>query len=165
MRYYFVDEAGDGNLFDAKGHTIVGTEGCSRYFILGMLDIRNPERLQQEMDALRAALLQDPYFRGVPSMQPDARKTAVAFHAKDDVAEVRREVFATLRRHELRFFAGVRNKAKVVEYVRQRNQAEPGYRYQPNELYDYMVRRLFRNLLHKDDGYEVFFAPRARGPH
>jgi hypothetical protein len=163
MRYYFVDEAGDGNLFDAMGHAIVGAEGCSRYFILGMLDISDPERLQQEMDVLRAALLQDPYFHGVPSMQPDARKTAVAFHAKDDVAEVRREVFATLRRHELRFFAVVRNKAKVVEYVRQRNQAEPGYRYQPNELYDYMVRRLFRNLLHKDDGYEVFFSRRGRG--
>jgi len=33
MRYYFVDEAGDGNLFDAKGQTIVGAESCSRYFI------------------------------------------------------------------------------------------------------------------------------------
>ena len=33
MRYYFVDEAGDGNLFDAKGQAIIGTEGCSRYFI------------------------------------------------------------------------------------------------------------------------------------
>lgn len=163
LRYYFVDEAGDGNLFDGKGHSIVGTEGCSRYFILGMLDVINPDRLQHEMDDLRASLLQDPYFRGVPSMQPAARKTAVAFHAKDDVAEVRREVFALLRRHELRFFAVVRNKAKVVEYVRQRNQAEPGYRYQPNELYDYMVRRLFKNLLHKDDGYEVCFSRRGRG--
>jgi hypothetical protein len=114
------------------------------------------------MDALRGALLEDPYFRGVPSMQPGARKTAVAFHAKDDVAEVRREVFALLQRHELRFFAVVRNKASVVQYVWQRNQADPGYRYRPNELYDYMVRRLFKNLLHKDDAYEVWFSRRGR---
>jgi len=163
LRHYFVDEAGDGNLFDGRGHAIVGAEGCSRTFILGMLDVLDPNRLQQEMDDLRASLLQDPYFRGVPSMQPGARKTAVAFHAKDDVAEVRREVFNLLRRHELRFFAVVRNKAKVIEYVRQRNQAEQGYRYQPNELYDYMVRRLFKNLLHKDDGYAVYFSRRGRG--
>jgi hypothetical protein len=30
-RYYFVDEAGDATLFDARGHVIVGAEGeCCR---------------------------------------------------------------------------------------------------------------------------------------
>jgi hypothetical protein len=31
---YFVDEAGDGTLFDRKGRIIVGMAGCSRFFIL-----------------------------------------------------------------------------------------------------------------------------------
>ena len=162
MRYYFVDEAGDGNLFDAKGHTIVGAEGCSRYFILGMLDVLDPERLQQEMDALRAGLLQDPYFRGVPSMQPAARKTVVAFHAKDDVPEVRREVFALLLQHQMRFLAVVRDKRKVLSEVIERNSRDPGYHYHPNELYDYLVSRLFKTLLHKYDAYEIRFARRGQ---
>lgn len=161
-RSYYVDEAGDGNLFDVKGRTIVGAEGCSNYFILGMLDIAAPDALAQEMEALRRQLLADPYFSGVPSMQPEAGKTAQAFHAKDDIVEVRREVFTLLRRHDLRFFAVVRNKHKVIEYVRQRNEREPGYRYQPNELYDYMVRRLFGNLLHKDDSYRIYFSKRGK---
>jgi len=160
-RNYFVDEAGDAVLFSRTGRICIGQEGCSRYFILGMVDIPHVEGLAQELGELRARLLADPYFRDVPSMQPTAGKTATAFHAKDDLPEVRREVFAVLRCHELRFFAIVRNKAKVVEYVRQRNEREESYHYQPNELYDYLVRRLFKNLLHKDDRYDIYFAKRG----
>lgn len=162
IRHYFVDEAGDSTLFNRRGRIIVGTEGCSRFFILGLADIPDPVTLGREMEALRARLLADPYFKGVPSMQPQARKTALAFHAKDDLPEVRREVFSLLLRHQMHFFAVVRDKLKVVEYVRQRNEREPSYRYNPNELYDYLVRRLFRDRLHKDDEYEIFFAKRGK---
>lgn len=162
VRHYFVDEAGDGTLFNRRGRIIVGTEGCSRFFILGLLDVRAPKALSLEMEDLRTGLLADPYFRHVPSMQPEAKKTALAFHAKDDVPEVRREVFHLLLRHDLRFFAVVRNKHKVVEYVRQRNEQDASYRYDPNELYDYLVRRLFKNLLHKDDQYNICFAKRGK---
>ena len=119
---YFVDEAGDSNLFNSKGRVIVRTEGCSRFFILGLLDVPDTVTLANELTALRQRLLADPYFKGVPSMQPEARKTALAFHAKDDAPEVRREVFSLLLQHNLRFFAIVRDKHKVVEYVRQRNE-------------------------------------------
>lgn len=162
IRHYFVDEAGDGTLFNRRGHIIIGTEGCSRFFILGILDISEPESLGREMEGLRASLLADPYFAKVPSMQPHAKKTALAFHAKDDVPEVRREVFHLLLRHDLRFLAVVRDKHKLLDYVRQRNERDPVYRYHPNELYDYLVRRLFKNLLHKDDAYRICFARRGR---
>jgi hypothetical protein len=162
IRKYFVDESGDATLFAGQGKVIVGSQGCSRYFILGMLDIPDPSTLSSELESLRARLLADPYFKKVPSMQPEAKKTALAFHAKDDLPEVRREVFALLMKYDLRFFAVVRNKLRVVEYVRQRNENDPGYRYHPNELYDYMVRRLFKNLLHKDDGYEIYFSKRGK---
>jgi hypothetical protein len=158
--YYFVDEAGDGTLFNARGRVIIGEEGISRYFILGVLDVPDPDLLQQELNNLRQALLADPYFRKVPSMQPEARKTALMFHAKDDVPEVRREVFTLLQKHKFRFLAVVRNKQRVLEYVRQRNTVELSYRYHPNELYDYMVRVLFKNLLHKDEHYEICFSKR-----
>lgn len=162
IRHYFVDEGGDGTLFAGKGKVIIETEGCSRYFMLGLLDVPDPLSLQRQMDDLRAGLLNDPYFKDVPSMQPQAGKTALAFHAKDDLPEVRREVFALLRQTEgLRYFAVVTDKWRVLEYVRQRNQHDPAYRYHPNELYDYLARRLFKNLLHKDSGYEIVFAKRG----
>jgi len=49
-----------------------------------------------------------------------------------------------------------------MEYVRHRNQIDAAYRYHPNELYDYMVRRLFKNLIHKADEYNITFSERGK---
>ena len=74
LRDSYVDEAGDGILFNKKGHVIVDAPGWARYFILGLVDIADPDAIGDELQALRARLLADPYFKGDPSMQPDARK-------------------------------------------------------------------------------------------
>jgi hypothetical protein len=160
IRTYYVDESGDATIFNRRGQVLIGEQGCSRYFILGVLDIENAVSLQQELDELRASLLADPYFKDVPSMQLAARKTALKFHAKDDLPEVRREVFTLLRKHTIRFLAVVRDKQRVLEYIQRRSALDLSYRYHPNELYDYMVRVLFKNILHKDAQYEICFSKR-----
>ena len=91
-RDYFVDEAGDPVLFNARKQVVVGLDGCSRYFMLGALDVPDPIGLGSDLEELRKGLLADPYFKGIPSFDPARGKTAVAFHAKDDLPEVRREV-------------------------------------------------------------------------
>jgi hypothetical protein len=161
IKQYFVDEAGDHILFGARGKVLVGTEGCSRYFALGLADIADPGRLASDLAALRTRLLADPYFKAVPSMQPGSRKTALLFHAKDDLPEVRREVFHLLLQHPIRFSAIVRDKQAVLGYVRSRNATDPIYRYTPNELYDQMVRRLFKERLHTHAAYRICFARRG----
>lgn len=162
QRHYFVDEAGDGALFDRRGRVLIGTHGCSQFFIVGFVDIPDPTGLAQKLEALRSELLADPYFRRIPSMQPEGRKTALAFHAKDDIPEVRWQVFSLLRHHaDLRFFAVVRDKYKILEEVRRKNIRDERYRYHPNELYDAMVSRLFKTVLHKDDVYRICFARRG----
>lgn len=162
-RHYFVDEGGDGTLFASKGRVIIGTPGCSRFFMLGLLDVLDPVALQISMDNLRAQLLNDTYFRNVPSMQPAGGKTAQAFHAKDDLPEIRREVFNLLRGLDgLRFFAVVTDKLSVLDFVRQQNKRKPSYRYNPNELYDYLTRRLFKDRLHQDGSYEIMFSKRGK---
>ena len=160
-RYCFVDEAGDPTLFDAKGCELPGQEGCSKFFMLGALEVADQARLRADLDELRVRLLADPYFRHVPSMQIERRKTALAFHAKNDLPEVRREVYQVLLRHELKFFAVIRDKAKVLEYVRQRGRNDLQYRYHPNELYDTLVSRLFKNRLHLTPEVDVCFAARG----
>ena len=161
VRHYFVDEAGDPTLFKRGGRSTVGTEGCSKFFVLGLLDAPDPQSLSRDLEELRARLLRDPYFQQVPSMKKDAGKTARSFHAKDDLPEVRREVFRLLMGHDLRFFAVVKDKHKVLGYVRGRSEHDPDYRYNPNELYDLLVRRLFKERLHKDEAYQVCFAKRT----
>ena len=100
----------------------------------------------------------DPYFKRVPSMQPERGKTACAFHAKDDVAEVRREVFKVLMGLDLRFYAVVRLKAALLDYVRQRNEREAAYRYRGDELYDTLVEVLFRRYHPLADRLEICLA-------
>lgn len=162
IRHYFVDEAGDPTLFGKRGKLLVGSEGCSKYFILGKLDVADPVSLTTELASLRVRLLADSYFHGVPSMQPAERKTALAFHAKDDVPEVRREVFKLLLGHDVQFFAIVRDKAVVTQKVLDHNAKRPAYRYHPNQLYDRCVSQLFKERLHKDDGYAIYFARRGK---
>jgi hypothetical protein len=146
--------------FDAKGRILVGEEGCSKTFILGKLDVEDPAALHRALEQLRAGLLADPYFKRVPSMQPERGKTARAFHAKDDVAEVRREVFKVLMGLNLRFHAVVRHKAALLDYVRQRNEREAAYRYRGDELYDTLVEELFRRYHPLADRLEICFAKR-----
>jgi hypothetical protein len=157
-----VDESGDGVLFDRRGRPLIHRDGWPQYFMVGVLDVEDADALQRDMDALRVRLLADPYFANVPSMKPESGKTAAAFHAKDDVPEVRREMFGLLCRHELRFAAVVKRMPVVLDYVRSRNQTDPNYRYHPDELYDFTVRRLFRDRLHTHEAYDIWFARRNK---
>ncbi len=161
IRHYFVDEAGDPSLFKKHGTSIVGTEGCSKFFILGMVDIEEPQIVAAELEALRARLLADPYFKGIPSFHPARRKTALMFHAKDDLPEVRREVFSQLLKHKIRFYAVVRDKQAVLNKIVEHQKTSPSYRYHPNQLYDRCVSRLFKERLHQHDGYLIHFARRG----
>ncbi len=164
-RHYYIDEAGDGVLFNKRGRVIVGSEGNSRFFMIGLLRVEEPTRLESEMAELRRSILSDPYFADVPSLQPENRKTALAFHAKDDLPEIRKMVFDLL--HDtmgLRFYALVRDKKSVLAEVRRLEVKRPGYRYHPNELYERMVPRLLRDRLHKADEIDIVFSQRGKKP-
>jgi len=93
---YYVDEAGDLTLFNRHGRVIVGKKGVSRVFMVGVAYLPEPKLAHCKLEQLRAGLLSDPYFKDVPSMQPEANKTTIYFHATDDPPEVRREVFRML---------------------------------------------------------------------
>lgn len=159
--HYFVDEAGDGTLFNKRKQVVVGREGCSKYFALGALEVEDPKTLHDSLEALRAELTVDPYLSKVPSMQPERKKTALAFHAKDDCAEVRREVYKLLMQHEVKFYAVVREKQTIVDKVLEHNKKTPSYRYHPNQLYDRCVSRLFKERLHKEESYVIQFSKRG----
>ena len=110
IRHYYVDEAGDLTLFDKKGRCIIGQEGVSKTFIVGVAHVAKPKELNKELTTLRHEMLEDPYFKGVPSMQPDSNKTSVVFHAKNDLPEVRRDVFKVLQKYEIKVQVAIKRK-------------------------------------------------------
>lgn len=160
LRHYFVDEAGDPTLFGKKGRVLVGTETVSKYFIIGVLDIPDTDALGAKLNMLREDILKDPYFKNIPSMWPENKKTALMFHAKDDIPEVRYQVFHALQGFSLHFHAVIRNKQQVLNYVRSRNSNDSGYRYTDKDLYDNTVSRLFKNQQSNFESYNITFAKR-----
>ena len=156
---YYVDEAGDGVLFGKKRKIIINTPGCSRFFLLGVLEVPHPGKLAEDLENLRSDIVEDPYLQHIPSIALESRKTASLFHATDDSPEVRERVFRLLRCQEnLRFFTVVKDKLRVLDYVQSRNQSDPNYAYHPYELYDFTVRLLFKDRLHSKDFYNITFA-------
>ena len=94
-------------------------------------------------------------------MQPEPRKTALGFHAKDDIPEVRREVYKLLRNSDVRFYAVVRDKSNLAAYVQQQNARDPDYRYNQNEQYDLLAKELFSKLHHMANKVHICFAKRG----
>lgn len=161
--WWFVDEAGDPTLFNSAGKEVVGTHGCSTFFILGRLEVANPRELSGALSALRSELLADPYFAGVESFRPERKKTALAFHAKDDAQEVRYRVLKLLAGHgkALRFHAVVCDKRALAERERAHRAADPKYRFNPDHIYDGLMRSLFSKFHGISDRYEVFVSKRG----
>lgn len=159
----FVDEAGDPTLFNAAGKIIVATKGCSRFFILGHLEVENPAALSEQLEQLRSSLLSDPYFAGVESFRPERGKTARAFHAKDDLPEVRYQVFELLRKAgpTLRFDAVVCDKAALAQAEIAKRQRQPSYRYNPDHLYDSLTSSLFSSFHRVANHYHLWVAKRG----
>ena len=160
-RYFFVDEAGDPILFNAGGRIIVGEGGCSSHFILGALDVADPLALGTGMRSLHEDIRRDPLYQGVESMRPERGKTHRLLDAKDDLPEIRDRVFRFLMGQNVRFYAVVRDKRGLATHVKNLNALSMAYHYTGNALYDEMVKRLFKDRLHKEDAYRVVFATRG----
>ena len=93
-------------------------------------------------------------------MQPERRKTALAFHAKDDHVAVRTRVLDVLAKQRFRFYAVVRDKQRVLADLMALQRVVSGTRYSEDALYDAMVGRLLRDRLHVDE-CEITFARRG----
>lgn len=163
VRRYFVDEAGDTTLFNRHGTPLVGRDGSSRYFIIGVAEVDDEPGLARKFSELRGDICSDPATKELPSLQHARGKTAAYFHAKDDHRLVRSRVFDLLSRHSFRFYAVIRDKEAVLTDLLATQRLVPEYRYSQSALYDSMVGRLFRDRLHADD-CEIVFAKRGKKP-
>lgn len=161
FRHYFVDEAGDLSFFNKKGRIIVGQPGASKFFMVGVAQIADPETVTWELNALRARLMTHPRYKGIPSIQPEAKKTSIAFHAKDDYAEIRAQVFELIQSFDIKVFVAIRSKAEIAEAAKA-NFKSLGKKLQQNAIYDDLIKRLFRNLLHKADVVQIAIARRGK---
>lgn len=159
---YYVDEAGDGVLFGPMGRDRLLDADAPKFFMLGMVRCVDEIQVGRQLAELRAALQRNPLYATIHSLRPEEQKTARAFHAKDDHAEIRSKVFELLLTLDFKFYAVIKDMRSVRNYVKDRNRMDSRYRYHPNELYDLTVRMLFKQRLHQEDHYRVVFARRGK---
>jgi len=147
--WFFVDESGDPTFYDRQGNLIVGQAGCSPILILGFVETQSPDALREAVLQLQQEVIRDPYFQDFPSLQ----KTTVAFHAKDDVPEIRYRFFKLLA--TLDFTAQLVVARKIERVFRNSFQARE------EAFYDHLVSRLFQNALHRHQHNLIYFAKRG----
>lgn len=162
LKRYFVDEAGDGVLFGPKGGDLLSKGEVRRFFMLGFVEYHHPDHIEETFEKLRRNLLSDPLFSSIASLDPARNKTAQFFHAKDDHPEIRLKVFELIRELDFKFSVIIKDMRAVKSYVESRGRVDSDYRYNPDELYDYTVRMLFKERLHKVDSYEITFSKRGK---
>jgi hypothetical protein len=161
VHHYFVDEAGDLTLSNKRGQVMIGRPGVSRVFMVGVAHLPDPRRVRRVLDETRAALVGDPYFKNVPSMRPEASKTAICFHANDDLPEVRREVFKVLPDFGAKVQVAIRRKIDIATEARLAWRRF-GRKLTGHHVYDDLVKRPFKNLLHKAAQNRITFARRGK---
>ncbi len=147
--WFFMDESGDPTFYDRRGNLIVGQKGCSPILILGFIETQQPEALRTAIVRLREEIINDSYFEGVPSLS----KTAIAFHAKDDLPEIRYRFFKCLAEQDFKAQLVV---ARKIERVFRNNFHANEY-----EFYDHLVSQLFKNNLHRFQRNHLYFAKRG----
>jgi hypothetical protein len=149
-RWYFVDEAGDLNFY-AKGSrkVIVGTEGCSRVFLLGYFRVCDPQVVRAKLAEVRLAIFNDRYLQPIPSV----KKSLVSFHAKDDCPEVRHLVYSALQTIDFR--------AQIIVARKREEHFREDFECSDDKLYDRTVTTLFGNQLHIAERNYIVFARRG----
>ncbi len=144
--HVFVDESGDAVLFNANGDVIIGQNDAPLVFMVGALHLPNPIEASAKLETLRQSLLDDPYFASAESMLPERKKTALMFHAKNDLPEVRREVFRLLPELGGTMHVAIRRKRDMADEAQQLFR-ESMQKLSLDAYYDDLVERAFKQMI------------------
>ena len=95
QNHYFLDESGDCTFFGKGRIPILGQNGVSNTFMIGMVYFDKPlESLRQKIRVLQHKIENDRYYKVFHSVQKCVKeKGGFCFHAKDDIPELRKVFF------------------------------------------------------------------------
>jgi hypothetical protein len=146
---YFVDESGDPTFYDRHGNLIIGQAGCAPILLLGFISTPDPQAIRHAVLELQRAVISDPYFRPFPSIH----RTAISFHATDDLPEVRYLLFKLISTLDIHAHFVV---ARKIERIFRNS-----FHASEQQFYDYLISRLFENVLHSTERNVIYFAQRG----
>lgn len=94
----FLDEVGDTTFFGKGRVPVLGQDGVSLCFGLGMVKFTAPvPDVRREVEQLCRSVETDDYLNRIPSVVKRVQSGGFYFHAKDDPPEVRERLFKWIR--------------------------------------------------------------------
>lgn len=150
----FLDEAGDTTFYGKGMVPIIGQEGVSLAFILGMVKIKSElEPIRKKIIELQQSIEQDSYFQ-VPSVKKKIEKGGYFFHATDDIPEIRKIFFDFIKTIDCSFEA-IAGRKIISIFAKKHNNKE-------SEFYADLLSHLIKNKLELDTKLVLNIAERGK---
>jgi len=150
----FLDEAGDTTFYGKGKVPIIGTNGVSKTFILGMLKVKEPlEQVRQKVRDLQNEITSSPYFHDIPSVKKAIEKHGYFLHAKNDLPEIRKMAFDLIQSIDCSFEAVVARKNYALYESKHNGKAA--------EFYADLLSHLLKNKFQKYDKLVLNIAERS----
>ncbi len=151
----FLDEAGDTTFYGKGKVPIIGQNGVSKCFMIGMVKFKEPlEEVRQKVVQLQKLTARDRYFESIPSIRKKESEGGFFFHATDDLPEVRKAFFEFLDKMNCSFEAYVGRKIPAL-YENKHNGKEA-------EFYADLLSHLLKNKLNKEGDLKLILASRGK---
>lgn len=155
MDYHrFLDEAGDTTFYGKGKKNIIGTNGVSNVFILGMIKVKDPlDKVREKINALQEKITIDEFYH-VPSVLKKMNNTGYYLHATDDLPEIRKEMFDLMKTINCSFEAVVGRKS--IERYETKHKGKEEY------FYADLLSHLLKNKLSKHDKIVMHISERGK---
>jgi hypothetical protein len=136
----FLDEAGDTTFYGKGRVSIVGQQGVSLSFSIGMVRFHGDlNKLRSAVSALQAEIVADEYLRAIASVARKAASKGFYFHATDDPPEVRERFF--------KFIKGIDCTCEVMVARKIPSMFALKHHHQEAEFYADVLSHLLKNKL------------------
>ena len=155
LYHRFLDESGDTTFYGKKKKPIVGEEGVSECFILGMVKFKTKlGPIRDQIEQMQNEIVSDEFYRDIPSIIKKVNKSGYYFHAKDDIPEVRERFFRYIKTLNCSFEAVVAR--KIPELYESKHKGNEAW------FYADLLSHLLKNKLTNYDKMVLNIASRGK---
>lgn len=142
-QHRFIDEMGDTTFFGRKNKNLLGMEGVSLSFGLGMIKFNgNLDTIRTEVRGLQKEVEEDSLLNTIPSVSKRMEKQGFFFHACKDTPDVRSVFLRYLR--ESNCVAEIVVARKIPRLYVSNHQSKP------EQFYADVLSHLIKNQMNKD---------------
>jgi hypothetical protein len=151
----FLDEAGDTAFYGKGKKNIIGSNGVSNCFIIGMVKFNEPiHEIREKVIELQKQIATDPFFAEIFSINKKKNNYGFYFHGTDDIPEVRKLFYDYIKTLNCSFEAVVGR--KDIERYETKHKGKEEY------FYADMLSHLLKHKIQLQDNLVLHISERGK---